>query len=1046
MLAQSPMNRLGRRYLLLDVLGKGGMGVVYHATDRLLNQEVALKRVLTDPQDIGLSSSYNLMDFRIALAQEFKLSASLHHPNIIEVLDYGFDEESQPYFTMELLKSPQTILHYGHAQPIETRLKLIVQMIQALAYLHRRGIIHRDLKPANVLVVQGIVKLVDFGLSAMHQNEGELGGLAVGTLAYMPPEVLMGKSSTIASDLYSLGIISYELLIGHHPFNIHDPTTLVNQIIHFVPDVYQFNVPEGVSNILARLLQKEPQDRFASADDVLESFNNAFSAVDIQETTAIRESFLKAARLVGRESEIRTLTDAMNEVQKSRGSIWLLAGESGVGKSRLIDELRTLALVRGIQVMRGQATNVGARPFEMWLTILRWLCLLSDTLNDEELAVLSFFVPDIYTLVGRAVNLSVAEVIQIDSAVERLLTVIQSILRRQTQPMLMLFEDLHWAGSESIRALQQLSKNLSDLPLMIVGTYRDDEYPTLYQQFPSATVLKLGRLPQDSIAQLSEAMLGDAGRRPQVVDLLQRETEGNVFFLIEVVRVLAEEVGRLDQIGQATLPERVFAGGMKTVIQRRLNRVNDAGRECLKLAALMGRFIDIQLLSALVSDISINWWLTDCANAAVLEAVEGQWRFTHDKLREGVLVDLPNGERRQLHERIAIGLETLYGASTAHFMALAHHWKEAENADKAEYYLTLSGEDELRNGAYQEAITFFEQALALIDKTHQSTTQKKQKRVVLLQKMGDAYLGIGDYAHAKDLYRDSLQLAELIGDDQGSARALGSLGDIAGVEGDFLVAQDYYERGLALYIRLKDYSGVAKTLNQLGDIAFELGEQEKAKQLYQESLNLAREIGDQWGMAGAYRTQEMPFVQANALEKDAETKLLNALYHYQQDNNRQGMADTLFNLALLAEESEKKTEAREYLNRCIQLRESLSDSSGLAQAYEKLASIEMAEGDNSHTQAALKKALLNAIESDNSTGAILITFAKFFIARKAYDRAIELLSYLIHAPDVHDKVQDVAEQLVFSIQDNLPSHELEANWEKGKIANLKLLFQRLLNE
>ncbi len=1048
MSAHIPANLLGRRYLLLDVLGKGGMGVVYRALDRLLNQEVALKRVLTDPQDIGLSSSYNLMDFRLAMAQEFKLSASLRHPHIIEVLDYGFDEDSQPYFTMELLDAPQTIFQYGHAQTIELRLKLIVQMLQALAYLHRRGIIHRDLKPANVLVTQGLVKLLDFGLSTMHQADTEVDGLAVGTLAYMAPEVLMGQPSTIASDLYALGMISYELLMGKHPFSVHEPSALIQQIIHVLPDVELLDVPQGAAEIIGRLLEKNPLYRYASADEVLETFSHVITMLNIHESVAIRESFLKAARLVGREHEIQTLTIALNDALRGQGSMWLVAGESGVGKSRLIDEVRTLALVRGVRVMRGQAIKVGGRPFEMWLMVLRWLCLLDDALSDEQLGVLSFFVPDIYTLVSRDVNLNATEPIELDSALNRLLQVVMAILERQKQPVLILFEDLHWAGSESIRILQQLADEVRHLPLLIVGTYRDDESPNFYQQFASIPVLKLGRLPQESIAQLSEAMLGEVGKQAQVVDLLQRETEGNVFFLIEVVRALAEEAGRLDQIGQTTLPERVFAGGMKAVIQRRLNRVDSAGHHCLKIAALMGRFIDVQLLRSMDLGISIEWWLTECANAAVLELVDGQWRFTHDKLREGVLSELDSQERRTLHQHIAIGLETYYGASSAHFTALAHHWDGAGDADKAEHYLMLSGEYELRNGAYHEAIAFFEQALAQVEKTSQPTDQKDQKRVMTRQKMGDAFLGLGDYARAQRLYQDSLQLAERIGDEQGAARALGHLGDVAGVLSRFTEAQDYYEQSLKLYTKLNDSAGISRTLNQLGDIAFELGEHDRAKRLYQESLNLAREIGERWGMAGAYRTQEIAVIPPQTTPKDAKTVLQEMLNRHQEEQNPTDVADALYNLAILSQDAGDIPTARQYLQECILLRETSSDTLGLAQAYERLASLWMAVGDFDQTTHLLRKALSAAIATDvfALVASALLAFARLFIAQGMPSRALELLSFLIYSSDTIDTIQDSAEQLAFGVESAIPPQELEVTWEKGKTATLSAIIQNLMDD
>src|SRR5258706_15531538 len=157
-----------------------------------------------------MPSTKDRMDTRLALAEEFQLLASLRHPNIISVLDYGFDD-GNPYFTMELLDHAQTILECGRGQPLAAQVGLLVQVLQALAYLHRRGVIHHDLKPGNVLVTGEQVKLLDFGLSVMRKQRSDDGGTTSGTLAYLAPEVLSGLPSDETSDLYAVGVIAYEL-------------------------------------------------------------------------------------------------------------------------------------------------------------------------------------------------------------------------------------------------------------------------------------------------------------------------------------------------------------------------------------------------------------------------------------------------------------------------------------------------------------------------------------------------------------------------------------------------------------------------------------------------------------------------------------------------------------------------------------------------------------------------------------------------------------------------------------------------------------------
>ncbi|HRF96043.1 MAG TPA: serine/threonine-protein kinase, partial [Aggregatilineales bacterium] len=222
------------RYIIEAQLGEGAMGAVYRAKDRLTGELVALKKVNLTPQQIAFASrptTNNSDELRLALAREFQTLASLRHPHIISVLDYGFDNDQHPFFTMSLLNNPITITDYGKDQPIAHRATLLIQILQSLTYLHRRGILHRDLKPANVMIDNGSVKVLDFGLSASVE---QVQGIA-GTLTYIAPEVLRGQMISPVSDLYAVGVIAYELFVGHYPFDTRNPTRLIAHIINTAP-------------------------------------------------------------------------------------------------------------------------------------------------------------------------------------------------------------------------------------------------------------------------------------------------------------------------------------------------------------------------------------------------------------------------------------------------------------------------------------------------------------------------------------------------------------------------------------------------------------------------------------------------------------------------------------------------------------------------------------------------------------------------------------------------------------------------------------------
>src|SRR5262249_54377860 len=152
----------------------------------------------------------------------------------------------------------------------------ILELLQALAYLHRRGIVHRDLKPSNILTRDGQVKVLDFGLSTSRtQGETTSANTTVGTLAYISPEVLNGHGASELSDLYAVGVIAYEILAGHHPFDTDNFSHLMQQVVEEMPDVSAQNVDPKFAPILQRLLAKASRDRYLEARDVIAAISDA---------------------------------------------------------------------------------------------------------------------------------------------------------------------------------------------------------------------------------------------------------------------------------------------------------------------------------------------------------------------------------------------------------------------------------------------------------------------------------------------------------------------------------------------------------------------------------------------------------------------------------------------------------------------------------------------------------------------------------------------------------------------------------------------------
>jgi predicted ATPase len=808
------------------------------------------------------------------------------------------------------------------------------------------------------------VKVLDFGVSISedHAHDSDIAG----TLTYMTPEVLQGDAASPQSDLYSVGVMAYEIFAGHHPFASADSTGLIAQIIFETPNFSILDAPVDIVEVLEKLLSKTPGGRYDSADDVIEALCRATARTVPPESEAIRESFLQAAKFVGRDSELSQLASAFAHTLEHQGSAWLISGESGVGKSRLLDELRTLALVEGALVLRGHEVSEPGIPFQMWGSVVRWLALVTD-LNDLEISRLSLLFPDIPAIVGRRVgDLEVSDLdLDPQGVQDHLMSVIEDVFHRQQQSLVVILEDLHWASSESLILLHRLSRIVSSLPLLLVASYRDDERPDLPDHLPDIKLLRLERLSADHIGELSEAMLGSAGKQAQVVELLHKETEGNVFFVVEVVRALAEEAGRLDNIATMALPQQVFAGGVTQLIQRRLSRIPEQGHELLQLAAVAGRQIDLKVMrfvrasTAILMEksVEIEDWLTTCANFAVLEVIDGQWRFVHDKLRDGLLADLDDAQLRHLHLSVATAIEEAYPGASHKLVALAYHWGKAGDTDRESHYTALAGKQALNSTAFREAIGLLERAVELQSRAAKVLTggdkrdtaqvldaRSRQRLAYLIDDLGEAYFGLGEYNHAKELYERSQSIFESINDKLGIARAQADLGEVAYALGDYQEAERLLKESLRLSEQVGDRIGSARIRRELGEVFYARGDYREAQRLIHQSLTICREIGDKLGIAHAL-AELGNLANDTGNYADARKLSLESVTLSQELGDRRSTAEALNNLGSIAEALGEFDEAKHHYGQCYAICTEIGDRSGIALSLARLGNVSVIQKD-----------------------------------------------------------------------------------------------------
>ncbi len=273
---------LAGRYRIERLISRGGMGAVFEATQLGLDRAVAIKLLLP-----ALSRDEKV---RERFRREARSAASLRHPNIIQIYDYGISDHG-PYIVMELArgKSLRQLLSQG-ALEIEMSVELMGQILSALAAAHSARIIHRDLKPDNIIVEEQsdgriIAKVLDFGIAKMREAQSDeeganlTGGNIIGSPAYMSPEQSLGTTLDSRSDIYSLGIVLYEMLTGSTPFGKGTPGALLTHQINTPPprpSAIRPGISDAVESVVMKALAKDREARFTSATQFAQALRKAF--------------------------------------------------------------------------------------------------------------------------------------------------------------------------------------------------------------------------------------------------------------------------------------------------------------------------------------------------------------------------------------------------------------------------------------------------------------------------------------------------------------------------------------------------------------------------------------------------------------------------------------------------------------------------------------------------------------------------------------------------------------------------------------------------
>jgi hypothetical protein len=697
------------RYRLLDALGEGAMGVVYRASDLLRERKECALKVL---KPVGDDADAARRRFRA----EFHAMAWLNHPNTVHVYEYGELPDGTVFIVMEMVPGQSlSDLIGGRAMSLATFYPLLIQLLQALDYIHARRYLHRDIKAENIRVrPDGVLKLMDFGLMG-RIGQVPLEGLC-GTLHYMAPELLRDGTWTPATDLYAVGCLAHEMLTGRLPFT-GEASTVARGHLEVEPPSLRTTRPDapvGLIKLVERLLAKDPARRPQAAGDALNDLAAITGLALTRETRDQQLSFLETSGLVGREAELAQLDTTLRQVLAGQGTTVMLGAPAGLGKSRLLQELEVRAQLLGFIVLRGRCHGEDQAPWEPLRTALRAaLAHGSQEVRDRHQQAIRSLYPE---LAGSGpIVLTPVQADEVLSWLEEL---------SRTHPLLLMLDDMHLADPQTLAAFNAAARRLRGLAVLCIGTFPDDETPggsPVWHVLEEglAQAMRLTPLDREGQAALVSAMLPGTRVPEAFAEALYQATGGSPLFTKEALKSLVEEGHLTRQGGCWRFPaDLVVLGDLERVeatLRRRLGHLGPEALQLLQAAAVLGHQWTLPTLAfvAEADEDQLFAGLVDLTARQLLALdIQGRYGFLHDRVREVAYDDTPAELRREMHLRAAERLELELAANPAAAPELARHYMRGGQPAQAHPWLLLAAEQAQAAGTTYVALEHLRDAEA----------------------------------------------------------------------------------------------------------------------------------------------------------------------------------------------------------------------------------------------------------------------------------------------------------------------------------------------
>ena len=856
----SLIGRTLSHYEVLDKLGVGGMGIVYKAHDTRLKRTVALKF-------LPLQWSHHA-EARKRFEHEAQAASALDHPNIATIHEIGETDDGDLFIAMAYYQG-QTLkqkIEQGPL-PLDEALNYTEQVALGLAKAHAQGIIHRDIKPANVMVTdEERIKILDFGLAKMTDVKITKTGVRMGTLAYMSPEQTLGEKVDHRTDLWSLGVVLYEMITGQRPFQDAYEEAVRYSILYENPEplsMMRTDLPETLEALVAKALEKPRAKRYQETEEMLaelgairrEIAGESGSSGDVELRTLLPPVPAPVERyMVGREQEQAALHTALDTVVAGRGLLLCVAGEPGIGKTMLVEDFLDQVTTTGppCTIARGRCSERLAGT-EAYLPVLE---TLEDLLTADKASapLLRKAAPTWY---GQLRPMEASEAITRASSQERMKRELGGFLQdlARLRPLVLFIDDLHWSDVSTVDLLAYLATKFDGTPMLIVVTYRPSDLLLAEHPFSQIKLdllargrcreITLGFLSPQEIEHYLALEYPDHTFPADFSKFISAQTDGSPLFMVNLVRYLQDRDEIVEAEGHWRLAHPVseiqfeLPESIRGMIQRKLSRLDKTDHRLLVVASVQGSEFDSAVVAGVLSleaaeveerldTLERHYQLVQMIDER--EFPDGtltvRYRFVHALYQNALYGALMPTRRASFSRAVAEALLAHYGKQGgAVASALAVLLEAAREPERAAAHYRMAARNATRVYAYQEAIMLARRGLALLE-TLPETLERSGKELDLLMALAPALVASRGYAapEVQETYTQAQKLCRQIGKLPPLSRVLYGISTLHVVRAEHQKAREPAEELFSVAQRLNDPVLLPLAHRALGVITFHMGE------------------------------------------------------------------------------------------------------------------------------------------------------------------------------------------------------------------------------